>query len=287
MRKKIAIMCLTLVIISLAYSTSVAKNDIIPFQLPENGGGMAHSDQVMSDFINMPIPEENAKVVWHKCDVPGEYGGSKGLGFSSNGEIAAATYSGLSNNLIIYDYDGNILWKSGTLLNALACASAPMVDVYGRVIACDNKVVIMVDTFDIDSDGKILEWESELVDGGLPISPTMTEDRTLIIATTNGPVYAFDIQDGSLLAKRYLDENVGNEGGYYETINTPCVKGNRIYISTQNSEDTNPANRRARLYALDIDIDCPDFDDRIKTAWYYNFDGPSGASPLTIGDTRK
>ena len=103
MKKKIAIICLTLVIVSLFYPTAVASNNEIPFTLPEKGGVMAHCDPEMSDFINMPIPEEDVKVVWQRCDVPGEYGGSKGLGFSSNGEIAAATYSGLSNNLIIYD----------------------------------------------------------------------------------------------------------------------------------------------------------------------------------------
>jgi len=284
MKKIIAIICLTLVLVSLVLPTATADDNEIPFVLPEKGGGMAHCDQKMSDFINMPIPEENVNVVWQRSDVPGEYAGSKGLGFSSNGEIAAATYSGLYNNLIIYDYDGDILWKSGDLLNALACASAPMVDIYGRVIACDNNVVIMIDIYDVDGDGKILEWESELVDGGLPISPTMTADETLIIATTKGPIYAYDIQDGSLLAIRYLNEDVEN-GGYYETINTPCVKGNRVYVSTQYSEDNNPSNRRARLYALDIDIDNPNFDDRIQTAWYHCFDGPSGASPLLTDDT--
>jgi outer membrane protein assembly factor BamB len=269
------------------YQTGAAKNTGFPFTLPEKGGGMAHCDPKMSDFINMPIPEKDVNIVWHNCDIPGEFGGSKGLGFSSNGKIAAASYSGLSNNLIIYDYDGNRLWKSGDLLNALACASAPMVDIHGRVIACDNKVVLMVDTYDVDADGKILEWKSDLVDGGLPISPILTEDGTLIIATTNGPIYAFNIHDGSLLAMRYLNDNIDAEPstGYYETINTPCVHGNRIYVSTQFSKDHNPANRRARLYALDINSASSNYHDRIKIAWYYEFDGPSGASPLLIDDT--
>ena len=287
MMKKILIICLTMMLISLFYPISIANNNELPFILPEKGGGMAHSDQKMSDFINMPIPEEDVNVTWQRCDVPGEYGGSKGLGFSSNGEIAAASYSGLSNNLIIYDYDGNILWSSGGLLNALACASAPMIDIYGRVVACDNEVVIMVDTFDADSDGKIFEWKSKLVEGGLPISPTIVGETTVLIATTNGPVYAFDVNDGSLLAMEYLTENPdsGKSDGFYETINTPCVKGNRAYISTQFSKDNNPAKRRARLYAKDIDIDSADSNDRIKTAWSYDFDGPSGASPLLIGNT--
>ena len=302
MRKIIAI-CLTLVLVSLVYQTVSAKdiqipvslskkdfvktNGEIPFIPPNEGGWMAHYDQKMSDCINMPIPEKDVGIAWHKCDVPGEYGGSKGLGFVSNGEIAAASYSGLSNNLIIYEYDGNILWKSGTHLNALACASAPMIDSYGRVIACDNKAIIMVDLYDVDSDGKILEWKSDLVDGGLPISPTITENQVIIVATTNDPVYAFDFQDGSLLAKKYLNDNPDGSasGGYYETINTPAVNCNRVHISTQFSNDNNPANRRARLYALDVDIDSSNFNDRIEIVWHYDFDGPSGASPLLIGNT--
>jgi hypothetical protein len=58
-----------------------------------------------------------------------------------------------------------------------------------------------------------------------------------------------------------------------------------VYVSTQFSEDNSPASRKARLYALDINIDSSDFNNRIQTVWYYDFDGPSGASPLLIDDT--
>ena len=61
MMKKIATIGLALVIVSLVFQTATANKFImnsneIPFTLPENGGGMAHCDQKMSDCINMPMP---------------------------------------------------------------------------------------------------------------------------------------------------------------------------------------------------------------------------------------
>jgi len=301
MKKIVAILAVLLMNSVLFAGIATADSDM-DFIIPEIGGAVAHCDLEMSDCINAPIPTGDVEVVWNRCELPGEKAGSKGLGFSSNGKIAAATYTGLRDNLVIYDYDGNHLWSSGRLLNLWACGSAPMVDVHGRVIACDNKVVIMVDPLDVDGDGKILEWKTKLVKGGLPISPVITEDGTLVIATKGGPIYAFDSKDGSLLAYKYLNDNlparpifeklaklfkrfnIENRGGYFETINTPCVNGNRAYVSTQYSKDRFLL-KRARLYAIDIDPGNPNVDERLKTAWYYEFDGPSGASPLLIGNS--
>ena len=76
MKKKITIFCLTLIIILLVFPTGIAQNikipgspnlfstnGEIPFILPEKGGGMAHCDQKMSDFINMAIPEKDINIV--------------------------------------------------------------------------------------------------------------------------------------------------------------------------------------------------------------------------------
>ena len=296
MKKIIVILAVVMMNGTLFAGISSAKE--LDFVLPEAGGAMAHSDSKMSDYINMPVPTGDVKVVWQHNEISGEKGGSKGLGFSSNGEIAAATFSGLENNLIIYDYDGHRLWTSGKLLNALACASAPIIDIHGRVIACDNKVIIMVDPLDVDEDGVILEWKSKLIHGGLPISPVILEDGTIFIATKGGPIYIFDSKDGHLLASKYLYKEEDEYGpflsllmkyslkkGFYETINSPCINGNRVYISAQYNKDPFIFFRRARLYAIDIDCDNPNKDDRLQIAWYYDFDGPSGASPLLIENT--
>ena len=63
MKKKIAIICLTLVIVSLFYPTAVASNNEIQFTLPEKGGGMAHCDPEMSGKdvmfpVNMEVQKD-------------------------------------------------------------------------------------------------------------------------------------------------------------------------------------------------------------------------------------
>ena len=50
MRKIIIILILATVLFVNVSQIVVAKNNEIPFTLPKNGGGMAHSDQKMSDF---------------------------------------------------------------------------------------------------------------------------------------------------------------------------------------------------------------------------------------------
>ena len=273
-----------------------AFNDI-DFVLPEWGGGMAHSDLTLSDYISLPVPKNDVEIVWHRSNLSGERAGSKGNGVAGNGEIVACTFSGLKDNLVIYDYDGNRLWSSGDLLNIYSFFSTPLVDINGQVIACDNKVVVKIDTFDCDNDSKIIEWVSEIPYGGIPFSPVLTEDNTIIIATNKGPVYAYNISDGSLVGWKYLGEdeiihpiykllNI-DDPGFFSTINTPCVKGNRIYIST---EYKGPRGRptllhHARLYAVDIDQHNQDVEMRLNDSWYYEFGGPSQASPTIINDT--
>ncbi len=267
------------------------------FTLPDKGCYMAHCDPCESDNNLMPVPEGDVGIAWYVGELPGETIGTLGLGVSGNKEIAACTFSGFSDNLVVYDYDGNRLWKSGDLLNLLAGSSAPMIDVYGRIIACDNKVVIMVDPLDYDEDGKTLEWKTELPKGGLPFSPIITEDGTIIIATDRGPIYAINSTDGALVAIKYLKPEkplltllrlLGfNVSGFYSTINTPCARNNRVYISTHYKDITGGFSIffDARLYALDVDADNPNPDERLKVAWTRGFGGPSGASPTLINDT--
>ena len=269
----------------------------IDFILPAWGGGMAHSDPSLSDYISLPVPENNVNIQWHRSELLGERAGAKGNAIAGNGEIAACTFAGLKDNLVIYDYDGNRLWSSGDLLNIYAFFSAPMVDIHGKVIACDNQKVIMVDTFDCDNDSKIIEWISEIPYGGIPFSPVITEDGTLIIATDKGPVYAYNTSDGTLIGSKFLgeDEKIHpiyrlldiDDPGFFSTINTPCVKENRIYISTQYKGPVGLPTllHHARLYAVDVDSDNPIVENRLTEVWHFEFGGPSQASPTIINGT--
>jgi outer membrane protein assembly factor BamB len=286
-----------LLLISFLSTSSISALNNADFILPEWGGGMAHCDPTLSDYIKLPVPKNDIDIIWHRNNLSGERAGSKGNGVAGNGEIVACTYSGLKDNLVIYDYDGNRLWSSGDLLNIYAFFSAPMVDIHGQVIACDNKVVIKIDTFDCDNDSKIIEWISEIPYGGIPFSPVITEDGTIIIATNKGPVYAYNVTDGSLIGWKYIGEddkihpiyrilNI-DDPGFFSTINTPCVKGNRIYVSTQYKGPIGRPTLRhhARLYALDIYSNNSNVSNRIIESWFYEFGGPSQASPTIINDT--
>lgn len=297
MLRNIVVMFSVFSLIAMLFIGTASANDEIDFILPEWGGGMVHSDPKLSDYIRLPVPKNNVEILWHCSELSGEKAGAKGNAIVGNGEIAACAFAGLKDNLIIYDYDGNRLWRSGDLLNIYAVFSAPMIDIHGRVIACDNRVVIMVDPFDCDSDGNITEWVTEIPYGGIPFSPVITEDGTIVIATDRGPIYAFNSSDGSLIGWKYLGENDKirwiyrllniDDPGFFSTINTPCVKGNRIYISTHYKGPRGMPTLRhhARLYAVDVDSDNPNVDDRFNVSWYYEFGGPSQASPTLINDT--
>jgi hypothetical protein len=296
---KYIIHCLTLIFLLFSATGlhSVQADIAIPFEIPNYGCPMAHADRNMSDTSFLPVPKSNVGLVWHSEKKLSEKAGSCGLGFSGNGKIVACTYHGLKDNLVIYDYDGNIIWSSGYLLNFFAFVSAPIVDIHNRVIACDNKNIILVDPFDVDNDNKIIEWKTELPNKGLAFSPIITENGTLVLATKNGPIYLYDSNNGDLITYKYLASSETNDpiiikifsklgNGFFETINTPCVKGNRIYISCQFTTGGvfSYFKRYGRLYAIDINPE-KSKDNMIKIAWYYDFGGPNGASPLLIDDT--
>ena len=86
---------------------------------------------------------------------------------------------------------------------------------------------------------------------------------------------------GALIGSTYLYQ-YGNSGPYYATINTPCVNNaqfpNRVYIiSALQSDSTQGA-----VWALDIDPN--NLASPITPAWDLTFHGPSGASPLCVGN---
>ena len=297
MHKKILVIFTIFSLIALMFTGITNADEGIDFILPKWGGGMVHSDPQLSDYIRLPVPKSNVEIVWHQSELSGEKAGAKGNAIAGNRDIAACTFSGEKDNLVIYDYDGNRIWTSGNLLNAYALFSAPMVDIHGRVIACDNKIILLVDPLDYDNDEKIIEWISEIPNGGLPWSPVITDDDTIIIATDRGPVYAFNSSDGSLIGQIFLgeDEKIHplyrllniDDPGFFSTTNTPCVKGNRVYISTMYKGliGIPTIRHHARLYAVDVDSDNINVDDRLTEIWNYEFGGTSQASPTLINNT--
>jgi len=213
------------------------------FRLPPQGGGMVHCDPQMSDNIRLPAPTANATsnvgVVWYRHDFGGEMFGTYGNGLSGNGRFAASTFGfldlfGQNDNLILYDYDGNRIWSSGWWhafnlskpfndteypwsLNPSACSSTPMMDVNHRVIACDYQKIILVNASNYDN--VHVDWISYLPKSTTlipksPLSPTIVENKTIILPTNGGPLYAFNITNGKKIATLSFLDNSSNDSYY-------------------------------------------------------------------------
>ena len=95
------------------------------------------------------------------------------------------------------------------------------------------------------------------------------------------PVAVYNGASGALVGSLFLYTS-GTSGPYYETINVPCVNNgsypNRVYVST----NLNTNQNQGALWALDIDP--ANLANPISPAWSVSFGGPSGASPLCIGN---
>jgi len=95
------------------------------------------------------------------------------------------------------------------------------------------------------------------------------------------PLAVYNGTSGALLGSLFLYSS-GTSGSYYETINVPCVGNgsypNRVYVSTNLSINQS----QGALWA--VDIDPTNLANPISPAWSVIFAGPSGASPLCIGD---
>ena len=249
---------------------SFAQTPSNPFVAAPHGCSMAHCNNRMNDLMSMGAPTTSSvAIINHDVLSPGK---GIGLGCASNGALAACTYKDPSgDNLVFYDAAGNRLWASGSLLDDTAWASAPMISSNGDVIAADDTRVVRL------TSAGVVKWNT-LTPGGTPISPVTTEAGIVVLATDGGPVSAFDSRTGNLVGAAYLQ--YGLYPAHFDTVNTPCVRGNRIYISGRIEND--PDNHGA-LFAVDVDPTNPTTP--LSVAWAYPFGAPSGASPLCVGNT--
>ena len=243
----------------------------VAFEVAGRGCPMAHCDTAMSDNANMPVPTgEDTRILWHD-EIPG--GAKHGLGCCGNGNRAVCSYNRADgDSLVVYDAAGTRLWTSGEHMGGRVWTSAAMIDEKGGVIAVDDLNLVR-----FLPDGTV-KWKTP-TPGGVPISPVITANGLIVVVTKLGPVAVYDNVTGHRLGSLYLKDSPGDTE-FYETVNTPCVRGNRVYVSTERTND--PAHA-GRLWALDIDPANPD--GAIEARWSFPFGGPSGASPLRIGDT--
>jgi len=104
-----------------------------------------------------------------------------------------------------------------------------------------------------------------------------------VTAVLNGatPVNLYNGTTGAVVGSTYLYQT-GNSGPYYASLNTPCMNNgsypNRTYVLTALVND----QTQGALWALDIDP--TNLTSPITPAWSLAIHGPSGASPLCVGN---
>jgi hypothetical protein len=240
-----------------------------PFRVAPSGCAMAHCDPQMSDLANM-LPPPGPSVTLRAHDTL-SVGSAIGLGCSSNGATAVCSYKSASGDAVVaYGPGGTRLWTSGTALGPSAYMSAPMIDAQGNVVTADKSHVVR-----FSARGKPVWFVPSA--GGYPISPVQTSSGAIFLATAGGPVSAYDSINGAQLGILYLYQG-GPGSSFFDTVNTPCVVGNRAYVVAQLTSTT-PVT--GRLYA--VDVDAANTAQPLRVAWYWEFGGPSGASPTCTG----
>ncbi len=248
----------------------------------QTGCAMAHCDQAMTDNVHLSPPVSSEVVqVWRDTTVNGS---RMGIGCASNSEVVACSFRSTTSKPVevrTYNRDGNILWSS-TAFSSAGVPATPLVDPSGGVISADQNRIIR-----FGPTGSVV-W-SKPTAGGFPISSNVTDNGEIVLATYGGPISAYSYTTGDTLAQLRLNATVTYNSrtysGYFDTLNTPAIKGNRIYVSTQfkygSYGSTLPIGR---LYSLDLVNNQGNYS--LQVAWYFSFRAPSGATP-TLGSDQE
>lgn len=258
-RSIIAASCLLLVS-TLANSQS--------FVVGNKGCPMAHCDQRMTGAVNQPVPPGPGISRFFQ-DNSGS-GSGFGLGCTSNTKVVACTYQGLASpTLVVYNADGVKMWDSGFHLNGSASASAAIVADDGGIVAADSRNVVR-----FSPTGSVI-WKKRF-NGGLPISPNYTDNGAIVVAGSDGTIAAYRVSDGFA----FTPIRLGDANGFFQTRNSPAVRGNRMYVSLDHEANENVG----RLVAIDVNTSATN-GVYLTVAWTHDFTGPSGGTPLIFGDT--
>ncbi|HEY8583780.1 MAG TPA: PQQ-binding-like beta-propeller repeat protein, partial [Capillimicrobium sp.] len=244
---------------------------------PPRGCTMAHCDPQMSDAARLPAPAA-VREAWTD---PAAASAAQGLGCSADGALAACTFGDRTGDrsrpyLKVYDRDGTVRWTSRAELDSWAWTSVPLILPSGDLVAADDARLVRF------APGGRVRWRAR-TPGGAPISPTRTADGTIVLATSGGPVSAYDPDSGRRLAALDLRGAERGVEGRFDTRNTPGARGRRVYVSTAFTRDDGAMGDRARLYAIDVRPRARP-GRRLTVAWHFDFGARSGASPLVVGD---
>lgn len=246
---------------------------------------MAHCAPSLDNNQNIAIPAKRATEVWHYHQPSVNF--ALGLGCTTGRRIivCAGTGKQLSNSydaayLYALDFQGHLLWDSRRLLDDYVLGSVPLIDSQDNVYVSDNNWIIS-----FTSDG-VVRWQvpnparAVLVSLNIVSSGYLVAQAGLAAAPSHGLLMVINPQTGAIASTLDLLDTVNNYAGEYGTANTVTVVGNRLYTVTQFvpfGQHVPDMKNIGRLYAIDVDSA-----GQLHPAWYFPYQGPSGASPLVV-----
>ncbi len=138
--------------------------------------------------------------------------------------------------------------------------------------------------FKLNIENNTIEWTSSTPYGALPFNTVTVEDNTTLFVAPRGRsvVKAYDAISGELLAcSDLLKEELISGPGWYATMNSACVNGNRVYVLAECMILGYLPTGDSRLYAIDVGSE-----GELDVAWYFEIsDRSSQATPTFIDGT--
>ncbi|MBI1922883.1 hypothetical protein HYR99_01395 [Candidatus Poribacteria bacterium] len=239
---------------------------------------MAHCNQQLTDQMSVTAVRGPVMSKWHFTQ--GEQG-SAGVGATVASDFIVCTFGKLESTtayddtyVYVLNFDGTIRWHSGLLLNGQVWKGGALIDELENVYVADNNVAIK-----FAKDGTII-WSTPHPGGSSPISFNITDEGLLVAAGEKGPVWLANRNSGAIVGQRLLTAELDGNSGTFVTRNTPSVYGTRVYLLTEFLRDDGAEDEKGygRLYALETS------GGQLNVLWFFEFGGPSGASPTVIGD---
>lgn len=224
---------------------------------------ITHCDRALSGQMAVSGITGSVKQEWKYS----QNGVGLGLGATTASNFIAVSFSTASPYVRALNANGTVKWTSESQIGNTQ-KSAPLIDASDNVYIADDNYFVK-----FNKDGGVV-WKKANPARSAPFSFNVTDEGLLVGAGQTGPIWLASQSTGQVVAQKTLTDTIAGKTGTFVTVNSPTVSGNRIYVVTQFSANKN----YGRLYALDT------AGGNIQIAWYFQFGGTTGGSPLRIGD---
>lgn len=256
--------------------------------LSTSGCPMAHCSPQIDGAENIDVPTNGAYSAWQFTQR--RVGFSTSLGCSTGQYLVVCAGTNLQTDknafdsayVHAFDLQGHVLWDSRRLLDQFVAGGVPLIDSQDNSYLSDNYSIVSF------SPEGVVRWRVPNPANMVVVSFNLLPSGWLVgqagIGLGRSLVMVINPQTGAVASNLDLAATLNGSPGDWATANTVAVVGNRLYTVTQlqsfsksgANNELDPLNH-ARIYAIDIDAN-----GHLHVAWHFDFQGPTGGSPLVI-----